>query len=276
MSGSLSLVATPIGNLADITLRALDVLRAADLVVCEDTRHTRILLAHYGIDKPLMSLHQHNERQATLKILAELEKGKHIALVADAGTPGISDPGAYAVSAVRRAGFPITPIPGPNAAIAALSISGFTGPFHFVGFLPAKAKSRQAEIATLKAIPALLVFYEAPHRIKETLADLVAGLESVREIFIARELTKRFEECTRLPLTEAPRWLEADENRQRGEFVLIVSAPPDHKKARCDGERLLALLLEELPVSQAARIAAKFTGEAKHDLYAKALARKGG
>lgn len=277
MAGLFSIVATPIGNLSDISLRALETLRAADLIACEDTRHSRKLLAHYGIDKPLLPLHEHNEQEATEKVLAALATGRHVALISDAGTPGISDPGARAVAMARAAGHRVTPIPGPSAAIAAFSVAGFGGPFHFVGFLPAKAAAREKALMALKPLPAHLVFYEAPHRIAETIAALATLYEPVREIFIARELTKLHEETVRLPLTEAPAWLAAEANRRRGEFVLIVSAPPAPcEQAKDEADRVLRLLLAELPVSQAVRLAAAITGQPKNRLYSQALVIDGG
>ena len=272
----MSIVATPIGNLGDITLRALDTLRAADVIACEDTRHARRLLDHHGIRTQLLALHEHNEQQAAEKLIALLDAGKAVALISDAGTPAVSDPGARAVAAVRKAGFRITPLPGPNAAITALSAAGLDDPaFHFVGFLPAKVSARRTALEALKAIPATLVFYEAPHRIEDTLADLAALLEPQREIVIARELTKLFEQIERMPLADAPAWLAADENRRRGEFVLLVSAPPRHKGLDAECERILKLLLAELPVKQAAKLAAAITGQPKNALYARALELKG-
>lgn len=273
----MSIVATPIGNLGDITLRALDVLRAADAIACEDTRHARRLLDHHGIRAPLLALHEHNEQAATDKLVALLQAGRQVALISDAGTPAISDPGARAVAAARRAGFRVTPLPGPNAAVAALSAAGLDDPhFHFVGFLPAKIGARRTAIEALQGTAATLVFYEAPHRIAETVADLAALLEPGREIVIARELTKLFEQIERMPLAAAPAWLAADENRRRGEFVLLVSAPPARQGIDADSERILKLLLAELPVKQAAKLAAAITGRSKSDLYARALEIKGG
>jgi 16S rRNA (cytidine1402-2'-O)-methyltransferase len=275
----LSIVATPIGNLGDITLRALDTLRAADAIACEDTRHARPLLDHHGISAMggrLLALHEHNEQQAAGKLLALLAEGKKVALITDAGTPAVSDPGARAVAAVRAAGFRVEPLPGPNAAVAALSASGLDAPhFHFVGFLPAKVGARRTAIEALKAIPATLVFYEAPHRVTETVADLAALLEPQRTIVVARELTKLFEQIERMPLAEAPAWLAADDNRRRGEFVLLVSAPPPREGIDAESERVLALLLAELPVKQAAKLAAAITGQPKNDLYTRALEIKG-
>lgn len=275
MKNALSIVATPIGNLGDLTLRALDALRSADVIACEDTRHARRLLDHHGIRAQLLALHEHNEQQAAEKLIALLAAGKQVALISDAGTPAVSDPGARAVAAVRQAGFRVTPVPGPNAAIAALSAAGLEGPFHFIGFLPAKVGARRTALEQLKPIPATLVFYEAPHRIEETVADLAALLEAQREIVIARELTKLFEQIERMPLAAAPAWLAADENHRRGEFVLLVSAPPAHEGLDAECERILKLLLAELPVKQAAKLAAAITGQPKNALYERALEIKG-
>jgi 16S rRNA (cytidine1402-2'-O)-methyltransferase len=206
-----------------------------------------------------------------------LHEGKNVALISDAGTPAVSDPGARAVAAVRKAGFRVTPLPGPNAAIAALSAAGLDDPiFHFVGFLPAKVGARRTALTGLKSISATLVFYEAPHRIEETVADLAALLEPQREIVIARELTKLFEQIERMPLAEAPAWLAADENHRRGEFVLLVSAPPPMSGIDAETERILKLLLAELPVKQAAKLAAAITGQPKNALYERALSLKDG
>jgi len=274
---ALSIVATPIGNLGDITLRALEVLRAVEVIACEDTRHARRLLDHYEIRAQLLAVHEHNEQAAAEKLIALLAAGKRVAMISDAGTPGVSDPGARAVSAVRTAGFAVTPLPGPNAAIAALSAAGLDHPaFHFVGFLPAKVGARRTAIEALKPVAATLVFYEAPHRIEETITDLATLLEAQREIVIARELTKLFEEIVRLPLSEAPAWLAADENHRRGEFVLLVSAPPQHEGLDAASEKVLRILLTELPVKQAAKLGSEITGVAKNDLYRRALEIKGG
>lgn len=275
LTPALYVVATPIGNLGDITLRALEVLRAADCIACEDTRHARHLLDHHGIRVPTLALHQHNENAAAEKLLALLDEGRRLALITDAGTPGISDPGAKAVAAVRAAGFAVIPLPGANAAVTALSAAGLADTrFLFVGFLPAKVGARGTAIEQLAGIEAALVFYEAPHRVLETIADLAARLEPQREIVIARELTKLFEQIVRLPLAEAMTWLEADPDRQRGEFVLIVSPPPPRQGLDRETERVLALLLAELPVKQAAQLAAEITGQPKNALYARALELK--
>ena len=276
MENALYVVGTPIGNLGDITLRALETLRGVDLVACEDTRHARQLLDHHGIKAQTLALHQHNENEAAAKLISHLAAGKSIALISDAGTPGVSDPGARAVAAVRAAGFKVIPIPGPNAAITALSAAGLADPrFLFVGFLPAKVGARRTAISELATVPATLVFYEAPHRVRETVADLVELLDGARTIVFARELTKLFEQVASMPLADAPAWLAADANRERGEFVLLVSAPPPREGMDAESERVLAALLAELPVKQAAKLAAEITGQPKNALYARALEMKG-
>ena len=277
MKSALYVVATPIGNLADISLRALEVLRGVDLVACEDTRHARHLLDHHGIRVATVALHQHNENTAADKLIRLLAEGKSVALISDAGTPGISDPGARAVAAIRAAGYAVIPLPGASAAIAALSAAGMSEDrFLFVGFLPAKSSSRRSAIMELAPVAAALVIYEAPHRVLETVADLAAVLEPQREIVIAREITKLFEQIERLPLPDAVAWLLADTNRQRGEFVLLVSgAPPiDPDAMDASAERVLAILLAELPLKQAAKLAAEITGQPKNALYQRALALK--
>jgi 16S rRNA (cytidine1402-2'-O)-methyltransferase len=276
MENVLYVVGTPIGNLGDITLRALETLRGVDLVACEDTRHARQLLDHHGIKVPTLALHQHNENEAAEKLVAQLGAGKRVALITDAGTPGVSDPGARAVAAVRAAGFRVIPIPGPNAAVTALSVAGLSDPhFLFVGFLPAKVGARRTAISELAAVAATLVFYEAPHRVRETVADLVELLDGARTIVFARELTKLFEQIAAMPLAEATAWLAADANRERGEFVLLVSAPAPREGMDAESERVLAVLLAELPVKQAAKLAAEITGQPKNALYARALEMKG-
>ncbi len=271
-SPTLYVVATPIGNLGDISLRALEVLRSVVLVACEDTRHARRLLDHYDIRAETMALHEHNEAGAAEKLLNVLQSGRSMALISDAGTPGISDPGSRACMAVRAAGFTVVPLPGANAAIAALSVAGLADArFLFVGFLPAKAAARQAELQSLKAIPAALVFYEAPHRIAATLQDLATVLEGDRTLVVARELTKLFEQIAAMPVTEGPSWLAADPNRERGEFVLIVSGPPRQIGLSAEADRVLALLLAEMPLKQAARLAASITQAPRNALYERAL-----
>lgn len=272
---ALYVVATPIGNLADVTLRALDVLRTVDLVACEDTRHARTFLDHHGIQAQTFPLHEHNEAAATVRLVEALQAGRRVALISDAGTPGISDPGARACAAVRAAGFGVVPLPGPSAAIAALSAAGLPDArFLFCGFLPSKAVARRKEIEALRQMPAALVFYEAPHRIAEMVADLAATLEADRTLVIARELTKLFEQIAVLPLAQGPAWLAEDDNRRRGEFVVIVSGAPETTGVDGESERVLKLLLAELPLKQAAKLAAEITGTAKNALYERALELK--
>jgi len=274
-TSALYVVATPLGNLADITLRALEVLRSVDAIACEDTRHTRRLLDHHGIHATAFALHEHNEAGAAQKLIGLLNEGKRVALVSDAGTPGISDPGARTVAAVRAAGYPVIPLPGANAAVTALSAAGLAdAQFFFAGFLPSKPAARRQQIEAFKTIPAALVFYEAPHRIVETVADLAELLEPQRTLVVARELTKLFEQIAAIPLTEAPAWLAADSDRQRGEFVLLVSAPPASDAIDVAALRTLHLLLDELPLKQAVKLASEISGAPKNALYEQALMLK--
>ena len=275
--GTLYVVATPIGNLRDISLRALDILKSADLIAAEDTRNTGHLLSHFGIAARMVALHEHNEVAAAPGIINHLRDGKVVALVSDAGTPGISDPGAVLVKAVREAGLPVIPIPGPNAAVCALSAAGMTAPhFLFYGFLPAKPGHRRKELDGLKALPFTLVFYEAPHRIMETVADLATVLGEDREISFARELTKLFEQIHTCRLGDASSWLEADANHQRGEFVLLLSGAVAVADAGVSDEArsTLLTLMAELPLKQAVKLAAEISGEKKNTLYELALQLK--
>lgn len=276
---TLYVVATPIGNLRDISLRALDILAAVDVIAAEDTRTTAHLLAHYSISRKMMALHQHNERVMAKKVANLLAQGKSIALVTDAGTPGISDPGSVLVSLVRDQGYKVIPIPGANAAICALSASGITLPhFLFYGFLPVNSGPRRRELEMLKPQPHTLVFYEAPHRIIDCVADLVQVLGMHRRLTIARELTKVFETFHTCVLHDAPAWLQADANHQKGEFVLLVSGAEVQieEKVSDQAQHALALLLKNLPLKQAVKLAAEITGESKNLLYALALAIKDG
>jgi 16S rRNA (cytidine1402-2'-O)-methyltransferase len=271
---ALYVVATPIGNLGDITLRALEILSSADVIAAEDTRNTAHLLNHHGIAAGrLMALHQHNERMAAESIVERLAQGLSIALVTDAGTPAISDPGALLVQLVRDAGFRVVPIPGANAAMAALSASGIsTAHFLFYGFLPNKPTARRHELQALAHLPYTLVFYEAPHRILECVADLRATLGSERTIVFARELTKMFENIHMSTLDKAADWLNADTNNLRGEFVLAVSGidmPQDEKEA--EAERILSILIEDLPLKQAVQLSAKISDFSRNKLYQRAL-----
>lgn len=273
---ALYVLATPIGNVADISLRALQVLAQADAIACEDTRNTAQLLARYGLHRPLIAAHQHNEREVAEKLIARLQAGERIVLVSDAGTPAVSDPGARIVDAVRAAGLRVLPVPGASAVIAALSVSGLVNDrFHFYGFLPAKARQREAALAQLRGLPATLVFYEAPHRIVDTVAALASAFEPDRQVVLARELTKLFEEIHRCPLADAPSWLAADANRQRGEFVLLVEGAPEQEEGSAvEADRVLIILLEECSVKQAAALAARITGQKKNALYERALQLK--
>ena len=273
---TLYVVATPIGNLRDISLRALDILRDVDAVAAEDTRVTSRLLDHYGIAKRLIPVHEHNERRAVREVLALLAAGRSLALACDAGTPAISDPGALVVEAARDAGYAVTPIPGANAAVTALSAAGLAAPhFLFYGFLPPRAGERRRALAELKALPHALIFYEAPHRVLASVADMRAALDGARHIVIARELTKLHESIHRCALADAEAWLAADANRGRGEFVLIVEgAAPRGRDAEGDGRSTLEILLETLPVKQAVSLAVRLTGGRKNELYRMALQMK--
>lgn len=276
-SGILYVVATPIGNLQDISLRALDILKSADAIAAEDTRHSSGLLNHFGISKKLIAVHEHNEHQSAEKLLLQLSAGENIALVTDAGTPGISDPGAVVVDLVRKAGIKVVPVPGASAVIAALSASGITqNGFLFHGFLPASGAARRRVLETLKAQTVTLVFYEAPHRILECIADLNLVLGADRRITFARELTKTFETFYSCNLGEAVAWLEADTNQQRGEFVLLVEAAAQKEAETIpeDAVRVLKLLLAELPLKQAVKLATEITQLKKNDLYEFALQLK--
>ncbi len=258
----------------DITLRALEVLGGADTIAAEDTRNSAHLLNAHGISgKRLLALHQHNERGAAEKVIHLLAQGESVALITDAGTPAVSDPGALVVEDVRAAGYKVIPIPGANAAIAALSAAGLAAPhFLFYGFLPNKSAARRKELQALMEHPYTLVFYEAPHRIQECVADLLAVLGGEREIVLAREITKLFESIHRCRLNEAPAWLESDPNNLRGEFVLLVSAAPQRAAGiRAEAEHVLKTLLGDLPLKQAVQLAVQITGLAKNELYQRAL-----
>jgi 16S rRNA (cytidine1402-2'-O)-methyltransferase len=273
-SGTLYVVATPIGNLQDITLRALEILKSVDAIAAEDTRHTAHLLTHFAIQKKLIAVHEHNEHKSAEQLLARLQAGESIALVTDAGTPGISDPGAVVVDILRNAGMTVVPIPGASAVIAALSAAGIAAPgFAFYGFLPASGAQRRRVLEDLKAQTTTLVFYEAPHRVVESVVDMALILGAERRLTVARELTKTFETFHRCALGEAEAWLQSDPNQQRGEFVLIVEAPQnkDDDSADKEAERVLQLLLAELPLKQAVKLATEITGAKKNALYERAL-----
>ena len=273
-AAALYVVPTPLGNLADLTRRAEEILRAVPWVAAEDTRHSGPLLKQIGSPARTLPAHRHNEHEAAARILEKLQNGESVALISDAGTPGISDPGARIVAAVRAAGCKVVPLPGPCAVTTALSASGLLDEhFLFYGFLPNKGGQRRQAIEALRGYPCALVFYEAPHRILEAVADLAAVLGE-RTLVIARELTKLFESIHSGPLTAALAWLQEDSNRQRGEFVLLVSGAPAGNDDG-EGERVLKLLLADgLPVKQAAKLASAITGAAKNALYERALALK--
>ncbi|OFA09159.1 16S rRNA (cytidine(1402)-2'-O)-methyltransferase [Duganella phyllosphaerae] len=275
-SATLYVVATPIGNVADISVRALHVLSLVDAVACEDTRNTAQLMTRFGLHRPLIAAHQHNEREVAETLIARLQAGERIALVSDAGTPAVSDPGARIVEAVRAAGLRVLPLPGASAAVTALSASGLVNDqFYFVGFLPAKARQRENFLSTLRTVTATMVFYEAPHRILDCATALAAVFEPEREVVFARELTKMFEEIHRCPLSEAEAWIRADAHREKGEFVvLLAGAPSQDGESDADAERILKILLTECSVKQAASLAAQITGRKKNALYDRALQLK--
>jgi len=264
-------VATPIGNLEDISRRALDSLAHADAIAAEDTRVTARLLERHRMQGKLIAVHGHNEQRAADWIVEQLARGKTVALVTDAGTPAISDPGATVVKKARAAGFRVVPIPGPNAAVTALSASGISeGPFLFAGFLPAKPGPRRKALERLSMLPYTLVFYEAPHRVVECVEDMSAALGPERVLVIARELTKLFEQIHRCVLGEAAAWLRED--RERGEFVLIAEgAAARSENAKLDWERVLTTLIAELPLAHAVKLTCKLTGAKKNAVYARAL-----
>ncbi len=279
VGGTLHMVATPIGNLGDLSPRARAILATADLIAAEDTRHTGQLLAHFGIQGRLVALHEHNEAQQSAVLLDHLQEGRSVAVVSDAGTPAVSDPGSRLVALAHQHGCPVVAIAGPSALAAAVSVAGFDAlPISFHGFLPPKAKARRDCLATLVDTPGTLVFYEAPHRIEEMVRDLAAVFPGSRDVVLARELTKRFESVRRLPLDQAGAWLAGDPDRQRGEFVVLLSgASADARRdPLAEGQRVFTVLAESLSVSEAARAAAKITGANRSALYAWALARPSG
>jgi 16S rRNA (cytidine1402-2'-O)-methyltransferase len=274
--GSLYMVATPIGNLADIGLRALHVLGLADTVACEDTRHTASLMTAYGLHKPLLALHEHNESQAAQTVVERLQAGQRVAYVSDAGTPGISDPGARLVQAVQAAGLRVMPIPGASSVTTLLSASGhvgWDGAFVFAGFLSPKSTERQRQVRAIAADPRACVVLEAPHRVSALAQDLAAL--GPRRLTVGRELTKQFESITPMAAGDWPAWLQADANHSRGEFVILVhpleasEAPSGLDEAT---QRTLGLLLAELPLKTAVKVCADITGQSRNALYDAALA----
>jgi 16S rRNA (cytidine1402-2'-O)-methyltransferase len=282
--GCLYIVATPIGNLADISLRALHALSLADAIACEDTRTSGAMLRHFGLEKPLLALHEHNERAAAEQVRARLAAGERVAYISDAGTPAVSDPGAALVQVVAAAGYRVMPLPGASSAIAALSVAGDAGArgFLFAGFVSSKAQERGTELARWREARESVVIFEAPHRI-ESLADALAeafGADTParppRRVTVCRELTKQFEQVATLPVAELPAWLAADANRRRGEFVLVLHAAPaptagGEETLPAAAEHALQVLLRELPLKQAAALAAELSGVPRKRLYARAL-----
>ncbi|WP_313518489.1 16S rRNA (cytidine(1402)-2'-O)-methyltransferase [Pseudomonas sp.] len=276
--GTLYVVATPIGNLDDISARALAILRDVALIAAEDTRHSARLMQHFGISTPLAACHEHNEREQGGRFLARLQAGEDVALISDAGTPLISDPGFHLVRQARAAGMAVVPVPGACALIAGLSAAGLPSDrFIFEGFLPAKTAARRARLEQVKEEPRTLIFYEAPHRILECVEDMHAVFGDERQAVLARELTKTFETIKGLPLVELREWIAADSNQQRGECVVLVAgwqAPEGEEAVSAEALRVLDLLLGELPLKRAAALAAEITGVRKNLLYQVALERQ--
>ena len=279
LPGTLYVVATPIGNLDDMSARAQRVLREVALIAAEDTRHSSRLMQHFGIATPLVACHEHNEREHGSRFVDRLLAGDDVALVSDAGTPLISDPGYHLVRQARAAGVKVVPVPGACALISALSVAGLPSDrFVFEGFLPAKAAGRRGRLEAVREEVRTLIFYEAPHRIAECLEDMRAVFGGDRQAVLARELTKTFETVKGLPLAQLSDWVAADSNQQRGECVVIVAgwqAPEGGDGVSAEVLRVLDLLLAELPVKRAAALAAEITGARKNVLYQLALERKG-
>ena len=276
-SGVLYVVATPIGNLRDISARALEVLQSVALIAAEDTRHSRKLLSHYGIGTPLLAVHEHNEQEVTNRLLGQLSSGEDIALVSDAGTPLISDPGFYLVRAARQANLQVVPVPGPSALIAALSVAGLPPDrFVFEGFLPSKQAARRQRLQALATATATLVFYESSHRICDSLRDMADCLGGGREATVARELTKTFETIMHDTLAGLLARVTSDPDQQKGEFVVLVQGAPARERTALDemAAHMLGVLLSELPLKQAVGLTARITGLSKNMLYEQALTLK--
>ncbi|MFM9916955.1 MAG: 16S rRNA (cytidine(1402)-2'-O)-methyltransferase [Rhizobacter sp.] len=277
-AGALYVVATPIGNLADLTLRAIHVLSLVDAVACEDTRHTAPLLRHLGLDKPLLAVHQHNEQASSSDVIARLARGERVAYVSDAGTPAVSDPGAALVAAVAASGRPVVAVPGASSAVTAVSVAGDTvgSGFRFIGFLPSKGNERVLALKALATAGETQVLFEAPHRI-EALAVGLAEACGARAVTLCRELTKQFETVATLSASALPGWLACDPNRLRGEFVLVLHAvaPGESDDDAARHDVVLQTLLAELPLKQAVSLAAALSGAPRNALYARALELKG-
>ncbi len=277
LAGGLYVVATPIGNLGDITARALEVLRGVELIAAEDTRHSAVLLRHFGIETPLAAYHDHSAQRDLQRVERVLAGGAAVALISDAGTPMISDPGYRLTRFAHEAGYPVIPVPGASAVVAALSVSGLpTDRFSFEGFLPAKAAGRRSRLEALAERVETTVFYEAPHRLQEALSDMVDLLGADRPALLARELTKSFETVRKATLGDLLDLVMADANQSRGEIVLVVAgAEPRDRSLDTDTQRLLDLLAEEMPPRKAAALAAQYTGLKKNALYQYLLERRG-
>ncbi len=272
--GVLFVVATPIGNLADMSRRAVEVLNSVDRIAAEDTRRTGRLLQHYAIHTPMVALHEHNERELAPELVQQIEAGQTLALVSDAGTPLISDPGYRMVRLAREAGVAIVPVPGPSALVAALSVSGLpTDHFVFEGFLPSRQLARKVRLEALRSESRTLIFYEASHRVLDCLKDMLVAFGVERHAVLARELTKQFETIRDGTLQDLLRWASDDPNQQKGEFVILVEGEQAAEAHAVDAEaeRILSLLLEELPIKTAAKLTARITGVNKRALYDRAL-----
>jgi len=272
--GVLYVVATPIGNLSDMSRRAVEVLSSVDRIAAEDTRRTGRLLQHYAIHTPMVALHEHNERELAPQLVQQMEQGQTLAMVSDAGTPLISDPGFRMVRLAREAGVPVVPVPGPSALVAALSASGLpTDHFVFEGFLPSRQTARKARLQALRSEQRTLIFYEASHRILDCLKDMLVGFGVERRAVLARELTKQFETIRDGTLQDLVRWISDDPNQQKGEFVVLVEGEQAAEAHAVDAEaeRVLNALLDELPIKTAAKLAARITGVNKRALYDRAL-----
>jgi len=275
----LYVVATPIGNLEDISLRARDILAGVDCIAAEDTRHSSRLLQHYGINTHCVALHEHNERKVTDKLLQQIQEGQNLALISDAGTPLLSDPGYHLVKEARSRGIRVVPVPGACALIAALSASGLpTDCFYFEGFLPVKPGARCKQLAAVRNYTGTLIFYESPHRIEETIQDMLTVFGAEREAVLARELTKTYETIHGDRLGALITWLAQDPNQRRGEMVILVHGAEkrDESDITPEAERILAILQRDLPVKQAAALTAEITGIKKNRLYQHAIAERGG
>lgn len=274
---ALYIVPTPIGNRLDMVPRAVDILQSVSLIAAEDMRHSKPLLAHFNITTPLLAYHDHSDERVQEKIMARLQSGDSVALISDAGTPLVSDPGYRIVDAAHRAGVAVVPVPGPCAAIVGLSAAGLPSDrFCFEGFLPAKSTARNKVLEELKAEERTLIFYEAPHRLLDTVSAMTEIFGASRQAVLARELTKMFETIRRLPLAEMRDWIAGDSNQQRGECVLLIrgSDKPEERALSADAQRILSILAAELPLKQAAQLAAQITGLKKNALYQAGLAQQ--